>query len=43
MVTAAAVSFSTLPAMAGDGDVEHEGSCNRRSGWKLKLGPKAAD
>ncbi len=40
LATILAVPFSALPAIAGDGDVVREGSCSRRSDWKLKLSPE---
>lgn len=40
LVSALIVPETALPAMAGDGDVEREGSCGRRSDWKLKLSPE---
>jgi hypothetical protein len=40
LVAALSVPLSALPAIAGDGDVEREGSCSRSSDWKLKLSPE---
>jgi hypothetical protein len=40
LATLLVIPTATLPAAAGDNDVERSGSCSRRSNWKLKLSPE---